>query len=105
MVFFLFLSEVSVFFPCPPVRIRSMDVDLFRLACVCKQEAKEEGRMPENRESSFEWKVGGKVVSEEEFNRAKEPYLLKKCGLVKFGRESGKVDVMMDGTCPVPRSG
>ena len=57
--------------------------------------------MPDTKDGSYEWKVGGKVVSEEEFNRAKEPYLLKKCGLVKFGRKSGKAEIMMEGTCPV----
>ena len=30
---------------CPPVRTHSKDVDLFRLACVHKQEAKEEADM------------------------------------------------------------
>ena len=52
--------------------------------------------------------MSGKLVerlfrkkSSTEFNRAKEPYLLKKCGLVKFGRKSGKAEIMMEGTCPV----
>ena len=41
--------------------------------------------------------VAGKEVTAEELRKAKEPYLLKKCGLVKFARKSGKVDVVMEG--------
>ena len=36
---------MKVFFPFPPVREHPKDVDLFRLACVRKQEAKEEADM------------------------------------------------------------
>ena len=37
--------QVKVHLPDPPVRVHSSDVDLFRLACVHKQKAKEEADM------------------------------------------------------------
>ena len=46
----------------------------------------------------MEVKVKGQKVSIQEYNKAKEPYILKKCALVKFGRRSGKVDVILEGT-------
>lgn len=45
----------------------------------------------------MEMKVGGVKVSSEEYKKAKEPYLLKKCALVRFARKSGKVDTMLEG--------
>ena len=45
MVFFFFCPKYQCFSPCPPVRIHPKDVDLFRLACVRKQKAKEEADM------------------------------------------------------------
>lgn len=46
----------------------------------------------------MEIKVRGKKVSFQEYDEAKKPYILKKCGLVKFSRKSGKVDMMLEAT-------
>jgi len=45
----------------------------------------------------MEHKIGGKEATWDELKKAKEPYILKKCGLAKFSRKTGKVDVVMEG--------
>lgn len=54
--------------------------------------------MIKTKTSSAEWRVGGKEVKEIEFRKAREPYVHKKCGMAKFTRKNGKIDVVLEGT-------
>ena len=54
--------------------------------------------MAKSKNGSVEWRVGGKAVTEEEYRKAKAPYALRKCGMAKFTRKTGKVDVVLEGT-------
>jgi hypothetical protein len=58
-----------VYLLCPPVRIHSKDVDLFRLACVRKQEAKEEADMTvEEARTQLESAIGYLHLPEDSFS-------------------------------------
>jgi len=58
-----------VYLLCPPVRIHSKDVDLFRLACVPKQEAKEEADMTvEEARTQLEFAIGYLHLPEDSFS-------------------------------------